>query len=102
LEAGADIVETNTFCATTISQSDYGTEDAVYRMNYESAKIAKRASADVTAESGRQKFVAGSVGPTNRTLSISPSVEKPEIRNISEKQRSYTFTQQEVSIIHYI
>ena len=54
-----------------------------YRLNYESAKLAKRAAEDATRISGVQKYVAGAMGPTNRTLSISPSVEKPEFRNIS-------------------
>ena len=54
------------------------------RLNYESAKIAKRAAEDATRISGNQKYVAGAMGPTNRTLSISPSVEKPEFRNISK------------------
>jgi len=81
-EAGADICETNTFSATSIAQADYGMEDLVYRLNYESAVLAKRAAARVTADTGKTKYVAGAVGPTNRTLSISPSVEKPEFRNI--------------------
>ena len=53
-------------------------------MNYESAQIAKRAAADVTSSTGVQRFVMGAMGPTNKTLSVSPSVEKPEYRNISE------------------
>ena len=83
-EAGADISETNTFSGTTIAQADYGMESLVYRLNYESAMLAKKAAQDVTAATGQQKYVAGAVGPTNRTLSISPSVEKPEFRNICE------------------
>ena len=83
LEAGADIVETNTFSATSIAQSDYGLQHIVYRLNKDAAKVAKEAAMDVTRTSGQQKFVAGAMGPTNRTLSISPSVEKPEFRNIS-------------------
>ena len=55
-----------------------------FRLNYESAIIAKRAATDVTRITGSQKYVAGAIGPTNRTLSISPSVEKPEFRNISK------------------
>ncbi|CAC5380518.1 metH [Mytilus coruscus] len=83
LEAGADFVETNTFSGTTIAQADYGLEHMVYRLNHESAKIAKRAANDVTAATGVQRYVAGAMGPTNRTLSISPSVEKPDFRNIT-------------------
>ena len=83
LEAGADIVETNTFSGTSIAQADYGLQRIVYKLNYESAKLAKRAAEEVTKALGKQKYVAGAMGPTNRTLSISPSVEKPEYRNIS-------------------
>ncbi|KAK6182786.1 hypothetical protein SNE40_010391 [Patella caerulea] len=82
-EAGADFAETNTFSGTRIAQADYGMEDQVYRLNVESAKIAKRAADDVTKATGIKRYVAGAMGPTNRTLSISPSVEKPEFRNIT-------------------
>ena len=86
LKAGADIIETNTFSATSIAQADYGLQHLAYRLNFESAIIAKKAAEDVTKETGVQKFVAGALGPTNKTLSISPSVEKPEFRNISNIQ----------------
>jgi len=82
-EAGADIVETNTFSGTSIAQADYSMQNLVYRLNYESATLAKRAAAEVTVACGSQKYVAGAIGPTNRTLSISPSVEEPEFRNIT-------------------
>ena len=84
LKAGADIIETNTFSGTSIAQADYDLQHLAYRLNFESAKIAKKAADDVTKETGFQKFVAGALGPTNKTLSISPSVEKPEFRNISK------------------
>ena len=64
-------------------------------MNYESATIAKRAAEDATRISGSQKYVAGAMGPTNRTLSISPSVEKPEFRNISK----YVFVEESVKLL---
>lgn len=83
LEAGADFVETNTFSGTSIAQADYGLEHLVYRLNFESAKIAKNAAKDVTTATGIPRYVAGAMGPTNRTLSISPSVEKPDFRNIT-------------------
>lgn len=83
LEAGADFVETNTFSGTRISQADYGLEHLVYKMNFESAKLARQAADDVFMATGFHKYVAGAVGPTNRTLSLSPSVEKPEYRNIN-------------------
>ena len=78
--AGADIVETNTFSGTWIAQADYGLEDAVYRINYESAKIAKEVANEFTE---KPRFVAGSIGPTNRTASISPDVNDPGYRAIT-------------------
>eukprot|EP00043_Microstomoeca_roanoka_P010840 m.102437 g.102437 ORF g.102437 m.102437 type:complete len:1263 (-) comp15016_c2_seq1:114-3902(-) len=83
LLAGADFVETNTFSSTSIAQADYGTEALVYRLNVEAAKLAKRACEEVEAAGHGKKYVAGAMGPTNRTLSISPSVERPELRNVS-------------------
>lgn len=83
LLAGADFIETNTFSGTQISQADYGLEHLVYKMNFESAKLARKAADDVFMATGIRRYVAGSVGPTNRTLSLSPSVEKPEYRNIT-------------------
>lgn len=83
LEAGADIIETNTFSGTWVAQSDYGLEEWAYRLNYDSAKLASRAVEDFKQETGKVCWVAGALGPTNRTLSISPSVERPDFRNIS-------------------
>ena len=80
LEAGADLIETNTFNANAISQSDYGTEDLVYEINLESAKIARK-SADKFSHDPR--FVCGALGPTNRTASLSPDVNDPGFRNVS-------------------
>ena len=81
LEAGADIVETNTFSATRIAQADYGLEDIVYEINVAAAKIARRA-ADEFSQPGRPRWVAGVMGPTNRSASISPDVNDPGARNI--------------------
>lgn len=78
--AGADMVETNTFSATTIAQSDYGMEDLAYELNVQGAKLA-RAAADEASSDGRPRFVAGAIGPTNRTASISPDVNDPGKRN---------------------
>ncbi|XP_031566695.1 methionine synthase-like [Actinia tenebrosa] len=94
LEAGADFVETNTFSGTSIAQADYGLEHMVYRMNKASAEIAKRAALDVTNSTGVERFVAGALGPTNRTLSISPSVECPGFRNITFDQLVETYMEQ--------
>lgn len=79
-DAGADIVETNTFSGTSIAQSDYDLEDAVYDINYQSAIIAKEVAAQYK---DKPRFVAGSIGPTNRTASISPDVNDPGFRAIT-------------------
>ena len=84
LESGADIIETNTFNSTRISQSDYGMEDMIYELNFEGAKLARAAADKFTAENpDKPRFVAGSLGPTNKTASLSPEVENPGYRNIS-------------------
>lgn len=81
LEAGADIIETNTFNAQKISLADYGMESLAYEINFEAAKIAKEACALVG--SGEQKFVAGAIGPMNKTLSLSPDVNNPGYRALT-------------------
>ena len=84
LAAGADIIETNTFSAQSISQADYGLEDAVHELNVASAQLARRAVDEFTArEPHKPRFVAGSIGPTNRTLSLSPDVEDPAFRAVT-------------------
>eukprot|EP00794_Sanderia_malayensis_P019825 gene19825-21765_t len=93
LEAGADFIETNTFSGTSIAQADYGTENLAYRINKTAAELAKKA-ADNTSRPTQEKFVAGAIGPTNRTLSISPSVEKPGYRNITFDQLVEAYTEQ--------
>ncbi len=82
LEAGADIVETNTFSSTQISQADYGCEHLVRELNVKSAQIAREACDEMAARDGRQRFVAGAIGPTNKTLSLSPDVNDPGYREI--------------------
>lgn len=81
LDAGSDIVSTNTFSANRISQADYGAEHLVREINLASAQIARRA-ADEAAQDGRPRFVAGAIGPTNKTLSLSPDVNDPGYREI--------------------
>ncbi len=81
-EAGADIAETNTFSANRISQADYGAEHLVRDINVESAKLARRVADEFEAKDGRPRFVAGAIGPTNKTLSLSPDVEDPGYREI--------------------
>ncbi|HBM86704.1 MAG TPA: methionine synthase, partial [Opitutae bacterium] len=83
LEAGADIIETNTFSGTTIAQADYALEHRVRDINIESAKLARRVADAVSEEQGRPTFVAGAIGPTNRTCSLSPDVNRPEYRATS-------------------
>jgi len=78
LNAGADIIETNTFSSTSIAMEDYGLENHVYELNFESAKIAK----EVVSEFKEKKYVAGSIGPTNKTASMSPDVNDPGFRAI--------------------
>src|SRR5918911_1516911 len=82
MEAGSDIIETNTFNSTSIAQRDYETEDLAYELNYEAARVAREA-ADGFATPERPRFVAGALGPTNRTASLSPDVNNPGFRNIT-------------------
>lgn len=81
--AGADIIETNTFNAQAVSQSDYGTQHLVRRMNLAAAGLCRKAAEQIKEETGRRVYVAGGLGPLNRTASISPSVERPDYRNIT-------------------
>ncbi|HLW74854.1 MAG TPA: methionine synthase [Gammaproteobacteria bacterium] len=83
LEAGADIIETNTFNSTAISQADYGTEALAYELNREGARLAKHCAIQAEATTGQRRFVAGILGPTNRTASMSPDVNDPGFRNVS-------------------
>ncbi|HIE69913.1 MAG TPA: methionine synthase, partial [Planctomycetes bacterium] len=84
LQAGADIIETNTFNATSVAMADYGLEEAVYDLNLQAAALAKRACQQMTLQTpSRPRFVAGVLGPTNKTASMSPKVEDPAFRNIT-------------------
>ncbi|QGY81255.1 homocysteine S-methyltransferase family protein [Sphingorhabdus lacus] len=82
LEAGADMIETNTFSATQISMADYGCEHLVRELNLESAKLARACCDEFEVRDGKRRFVAGSIGPTNKTLSLSPDVNDPGFREI--------------------
>lgn len=95
LEVGADIVETNTFSSTSIAMADYGMEDLVYELNIESARIARKA-ADIYIEKDHSKprFVAGSMGPTNRTASMSPDVNDPGYRAVTFEQLRTAYKEQ--------
>ncbi len=84
LRAGSDIIETNTFTANRVSQSDYGTEDFSYEINVQAARLARQAADEITAEDPtKPRFVAGAVGPTTRAASLSPNVNDPGFRNIT-------------------
>jgi 5-methyltetrahydrofolate--homocysteine methyltransferase len=83
LRAGADIVATNTFSSTSVAQADYDLTEIVYEMNRDGAKLARAAAERVQAEDGRPRFVAGALGPTNRTASISPDVANPGYRAVT-------------------
>lgn len=99
-EAGADIAETNTFSGTTIAQADYGLEYAVYDINYHSAKIAREVADEFTRlEPEKPRFVAGSIGPTNRTASISPDVNDPGFRAITFDELVVAYKEQTKALL---
>ena len=92
--AGADILETNTFSSTTIAQADYGLEGAVHDLNVAGAQVARRAADRAQVADGRPRFVAGAVGPTNRTASISPDVNDPGYRAVTFDDLRIAYGQQ--------
>ena len=99
-EAGADIVETNTFSGTTIGMADYHMEDLVYELNFQSAKIAREVADEFTAKNTeRPRFVAGSIGPTNRTASMSPNVNDPGFRAVNFDDLKIAYKQQVKALI---
>src|SRR5690348_7233614 len=83
LRAGADIVATNTFSSTSIAQADYDMSELAYELNHEGARLARAAADRVSKEDGKPRFVAGALGPTNRTASISPDVANPGYRAVT-------------------
>lgn len=97
-QAGADIAETNTFSANRISQADYGAEHLVREINVESARLARRV-ADEFARDGRPRFVAGAIGPTNKTLSLSPDVNDPGFREIDWDELVDVYRQQVAALV---
>ncbi|MFD2786102.1 methionine synthase [Hymenobacter rubripertinctus] len=93
--AGADMVETNTFSGTTIAQADYGLEHVVYELNYESARLARAAADEYSARTpGKPRFVAGAIGPTNRTASLSPDVNRPGFRAVTFDELAAAYHEQ--------
>lgn len=98
--AGADIVETNTFSGTSIAQADYNLEHLAYDINYHGAKIAREVADEISAiETDKPRFVAGSIGPTNRTASISPDVNDPGKRNVSFDELVVAYKEQVKGLI---
>ncbi|MEM9075673.1 MAG: homocysteine S-methyltransferase family protein [Bacteroidota bacterium] len=99
-EAGADIVQTNSFSGTTVAMADYHMEDLVYELNYESARIAKEVALELTEkEPDKPRFVAGSMGPTNKTASMSPDVNDPGFRAISFDELRVAYKQQAEALL---
>jgi 5-methyltetrahydrofolate--homocysteine methyltransferase len=100
LEAGADIIETNTFSGTWIAQADYGLENVVYDINFHGAKIAREVADEFTKLTpNKPRFVAGSIGPTNRTASISPDVNDPGFRGITFDELVNAYTAQTEALL---
>ncbi len=100
LQAGADIIETNTFSGTTIGMADYHLQDYVYQLNYESAKIAKEVADEFTKLTpNKPRYVAGSIGPTNRTASMSPDVNNPGYRAVTFNELRIAYKQQVEALI---
>ena len=92
--AGADITKTNTFSSTTIAQADYRLERLVPELNVEGARLARQVADEFEALDGRPRFVAGSIGPTNRTATLSPDVERPEFRNVTYDELAAAYREQ--------
>ncbi|MGX9985213.1 homocysteine S-methyltransferase family protein [Soonwooa purpurea] len=100
LEAGADIIETNTFSGTTIAMDDYHMENLVFELNFESAKIARQVCDEFTAQNPEKpRFVAGSIGPTNKTASLSPDVNDPGYRAITFDELRIAYKQQAKALL---
>lgn len=100
LEAGADIIETNTFSATTIAMADYHMEELAYELNFESAKIARKVCDEFTTKNpDKPRFVAGSIGPTNKTASLSPDVNDPGYRAITFDELRIAYKQQSEALL---
>ena len=99
LDAGSDIVSTNTFSANRISQADYGAEELVEAINHASARIARQEADAAKAHDGRPRFVAGAIGPTNKTLSLSPDVEDPGFREIDFDFLTQVYAEQAKALV---
>ncbi len=99
-EAGADIIETNTFSSTTIAQADYHLESIAYELNFQSAKIASEVADEFSKkDSSKPRFVAGALGPTNRTLSLSPDVNNPGYRAVTFDELRIAYKEQALGLL---
>lgn len=99
LDAGSDVISTNTFSANRISQADYAAEDQVAAINIASGKIARELADEYAARDGRPRFVAGAIGPTNKTLSLSPDVEDPGFREINFDELTAVYKEQAAALV---
>jgi 5-methyltetrahydrofolate--homocysteine methyltransferase len=100
LEAGADLIETNTFSSTSIAMADYNMQSLAYELNYEGAKVARKAADEVTAlDPTRPRFVAGALGPTNKTASISPNVNDPGFRGVTFDELVTAYKEQAKALV---
>jgi 5-methyltetrahydrofolate--homocysteine methyltransferase len=99
IDAGAHVLATNTFNANRISQADYGAEDLVHEINFGAAKVIREAVDDATAKDGIPRFVAGAMGPTNKTLSLSPDVEDPGFREVTFDQIKQVYREQATALV---
>lgn len=99
LAAGADIIETNTFNGTSIAQADYGLSNIVYELNVEAAKLAKKACRDFEKATGKKTYVAGAIGPTNKTASLSPDVNNPGYRAVSYDELKAAYKEQVLGLL---
>ena len=100
LKAGADIIETNTFSSTSIAMADYGMESLVYELNFESAKLAKKATEKFNIDNSKPRFLAASIGPTNKTASMSPDVNNPGYREVNFDALVNSYTEQIEALIN--
>ncbi|MDJ0643615.1 MAG: homocysteine S-methyltransferase family protein [Erythrobacter sp.] len=99
LDAGSDVISTNTFSANRISQADYAAENLVTAINVESGKIARALADEYEAKDGKPRFVAGAIGPTNKTLSLSPDVEDPGFREIDFDELTAVYKEQAAALV---
>ncbi|MEM8725374.1 MAG: homocysteine S-methyltransferase family protein, partial [Pseudomonadota bacterium] len=99
LDAGSDVISTNTFSANRISQADYAAEDQVAAINIASGKIARALADEYEAKDGKPRFVAGAIGPTNKTLSLSPDVEDPGFREIDFDELTAVYKEQAAALV---